>query len=58
MNSADKLTGVPLYVICCFCLVAFNIFSLSLILVSLINMYLRVFLLGFIFYGVCCASWI
>ena len=34
--------------------VAFHIFSLSLIFVSLINMYLSVFLLGFILYGTLC----
>ena len=30
-KSAANLMGIPLYVICCFSLVAFNIFSLSLI---------------------------
>ena len=35
----------PLYVICCFSLAAFNIFSLYLIFVSLINMCLGMFLL-------------
>ena len=48
--------GFPLYVICCFSLAAFNIFSLNLIFDSLINMCLRVFLLGFIL-GTLCASW-
>ena len=43
--------GIPLYVICCFSLVAFNILSLSLIFVSLINMCLGLFLLVFIQYG-------
>ena len=43
--------GIPLYVICCFSLVAFNIFSLYLIFDSLINMCLSMFLLGFILYG-------
>ena len=43
--------GIPLYVIFCFFLAAFNIFSLNLIFVSLINMCLGVFLLGFILYG-------
>ena len=47
-KSADNLR-VPLYVICFFSLAAFNIFSLSLILVSVIIMCLGVFLLGFIF---------
>ena len=48
-KSANNLIGVPLYVACFFSLAAFKIFSLSLILVSLINMCLGVFLLGFIF---------
>ena len=43
--------GVPLYVICCFSLVTFNNFSLSLIFVSLITVCLGVFLLGFILPG-------
>ena len=47
----------PLYVICCFPLVVFNIFSLYLIFVSLTNMYLCVFLLGLILYGTLCTSW-
>ena len=55
-KSADNLTAVPLYVIFCFSLVAFNIFSLFLILVSLINMYIGVFLLGLILYGIRCTS--
>ena len=40
-KSADNLIGVPLYVICFFSLAAFKIFSLSLILVSLINICFR-----------------
>ena len=57
-KSADSLMGVPLYVICCFSLVAYNIFSLSLIFVSLITMCLGVrHLLEFIFPGTLCASW-
>ena len=43
--------GIPLYVICCFSLAAFNIFSLCLNFVSLINTCLSMFLLGFILYG-------
>ena len=39
---------VPLYIIYLFSLVAFNIISLTLLFVSLIAMYLRVFLLEFI----------
>ena len=57
-KSADSLMGVPLYVICCFSLVAYNIFSLSLIFVSLITMCLGMrHLLEFIFPGTLCASW-
>ena len=50
-KSAVNLMGVPLHVICHFSLVAFNNFSLSLIFVSLITMFLGVFLLGFILPG-------
>ena len=39
--------GISLYVICFFSLVAFNIFSLSLIFVNLITICLGMFLLGF-----------
>ena len=50
--SAERSTvncmGFPLYVTCCFFLAAFNILSLCLISVSLLNMCLDVFLLGFI----------
>ena len=56
-KSVDNLTGVPLYVICWFSLVAFNIFPLSLIFVSLINMCLGMFLLGCMLYGTLCSSW-
>ena len=44
-RSALNLMRFPLYVICCFSLAAFNIFSLYLIFDSLINMCLGVFLL-------------
>ena len=44
-KSANNFMAVPLYVICHFSLVAFNILSLSLIFVSLITMCLSVFLL-------------
>ena len=50
-RSAVNFMGIPLYVICCFSLAAFNIFSLYLIFESLINMCLGMFLLGFILYG-------
>ena len=56
-RSAVNLMGIPLYVICCFSLAAFNIFCLYLIFDSLINMCLGVFLFGFILYGTLCASW-
>ena len=49
--------GVPLYVICCISLAAFNNFSLSLFFANLIIMCLGMFLLGFILYGTLCASW-
>ena len=45
------LLGIPLCVICCFSLAAFNICSLCLIFVNLINMCLGVFHLGFILFG-------
>jgi len=51
-NQLMVLSGFP----CFFSAAAFNIFSL--ILVSLINMCLGVFLLELILYGNCCASWI
>ena len=44
-------------VICWFSFAAFNICSLCLIFVSLINMCLGIFLLGFILYGTLWASW-
>ena len=56
-RSAVILTRVPLQVICCFSLDAFNICSLCLIFVNLINMCLRVFLLGFILFGTLWVSW-
>ena len=49
--------GIPLCVICCFSLAAFNICSLCLIFVNLINMCLGVFCLGFILFGTVCVSW-
>ena len=44
-------------VICCFSLAAFNICSLCLIFVNLINMCLEVFHLGFILFGTFWVSW-
>ena len=49
--------GIPLCVICCFSLAAFNICSLCLIFVNLINMFLEVFRLGFILFGTLWVSW-
>ena len=49
--------GIPLWVICCFSLAAFNICSLCLIFINLINMCLWVFHLGFILFGTLWVSW-
>ena len=49
--------GIPLCVICCFSLAAFNIYSLCLIFVNLINMCLGVFHLGIILFGTLWVSW-
>ena len=49
--------GIPLCVICYFSLAAFNICSLCLIFVNLINMCLGVFLLGFLLFGTLWVSW-
>ena len=51
------LMRIPLCVICCFSLAAFNICSLCLIFVNLINMSLGVFRLGFILFGTLWVSW-
>ena len=48
---------IPLCVICCFSLAAFNICSLFLTSVNLINMCLGVFHLGFILFGTLWVSW-
>ena len=56
-SAVNLIQGIPLYVICCFSLAAFNIFSLYLIFDSLIYMCLGMFPLGFILYGAHCASW-
>ena len=48
---------IPLCVICCFSLAAFRICSLCLLFVSLINMCLMVFHLGFILFGTLWVSW-
>jgi len=57
-RSAVILMGIPLCVTCCFSLAAFNICSLCLIFVNLINMCLGVFRLGFILFGTLWVSWI
>ena len=49
--------GIPLCVICCFSLAVFNVCSLCLIFVNLINMCLGVFCLGFILFGTLWVSW-
>ena len=49
--------GILLCVICCFSLTAFNICSLCLIFVNLINMCLGVFYLRFILFGTLWVSW-
>ena len=49
--------GIPLCITCCFSLAAFNICSLCLIFINLINMYLGVFHLGFILFGTLWVSW-
>ena len=46
-RSAVIFMGIRLHIICCFSLAAFNICSLCLIFVSLINMCLSMFPLGF-----------
>ena len=56
-RSSVNLMDIPLYVICCFSITAFNIFSLYLIFDSVINMWLGVFLLAFILYRTLCTSW-
>ena len=56
-RSAVILMGIPLCVICCFSLAAFNICSLCLIFVNLIHMSLGVFHLGFILFGTLWVSW-
>ena len=50
--------GIPLCVICCFSLAAFNICSLCLIFVNLINMCLGEFHVGFICLGMFCLGFI
>ena len=49
--------GIPLCVICCFFLAAFNICSLCLTFVDVINMCLVVFHLEFILFGTLWVSW-
>ena len=56
-RSAVILMGIPLCVICCFTLAAFNICSLCLIFLNLINICFGVFHLGFILFGTLWVSW-
>ena len=56
-RSAVILMGIPLCMIYCFSLAAFNIWSLCIIFVSLINMCLVVFCLGFILFGILWVFW-
>ena len=49
--------GIPLCIIYCFSFAAFNICSLFLIFIYLINMCLQVFQLGFILFGTLWVSW-
>jgi len=49
--------GIPFCVICCFSLSVFNICSLCLIFVNLINMCLGVFCFGFIHFRYLWVSW-
>ena len=53
----NQLIGILLYVIWCFSPVAFNIFSLYLIFINLISIFLCVFLLQFILAGILFFSW-
>ena len=56
-RSSVILMEIPLYVMCCFSHAAFNIFSLQLIFVSLFNICLGLFCLGFILFWILCVSW-
>ena len=56
-RSAGILMGIPLCVIYCFSLAAFNACSLCLSFINLINMCLGVFCLGFILFGNLWVSW-
>ena len=56
-SSAVIIMGIPLHVICCFSLAAFNICSLCLIFVNLINMCFGVFYLGFILFRTLWVYW-
>ena len=48
--------GVPLYVMCCCSLVAFNVLPLTLVFVILVATYLGLFLFVFDLYGTPCSS--
>ena len=53
-RSVVNCTGFPLYITCCFSLDVLKILSLCLVSVSLISIYLDVFLLGFTLYETLC----
>ena len=57
-RSVVSLMEILLYVVCCFSLSAFKIYSLHLIFVSLTNVCLGIFLLGFVLYGTLWTVWI
>ena len=48
--------GVPLYVMCCCSLVAFNVLPLTLVFVILVATYLGLLLFVFDLYGTPCSS--
>ena len=56
-RSAIILMGIPLCVVCCFSPPAFNICTLCLIFINLINMCFGVFHLGFILFWTLSVSW-
>ena len=56
-RSAVILMGIPLWVICYFSLAAFNVCSLCLIFVNLINMCLGLFCLSVILFGALWVPW-
>ena len=59
-KSADNVMEISFYVICCFSLVAFNIFSLSFFF-KCFDWHLKIFIHLFIYFlaalGLCCCVW-